>query len=192
VLTLQAFLAKFPPGAVQPASPALLGAYRRILPEALLQLWEQVGLGQYAGGLLTLVDPREYAPALQGWLMQDQLSPDRVPIALSAFGTIMYYRRLGEDASDVAYIDPHHSETGVLSWSLEHFFNQSLTDPGVRDSLLHEPLFVDCLERHGPLSAGQMYTFVPALALGGKVDARHTEPADALVQLDFLLQLARG
>jgi hypothetical protein len=192
MLNLQPFLDQFLPGVVQPASPELLGAYRGVLPESLLELWEQVGLGQYAGGLLTLIDPREYAPALQGWLMAPKPNPDRVPIALNAFGTIIYYRRLGEQGEDVAYIDPHHSESGVLNWSLEGFFNDSLTDPGVRDSLLHESLFADCLDLHGPLATGEMYTFVPALALGGSFGASHTGRADALVQLDFLLQLARG
>lgn len=192
MLRLQPFLDRFPPTDVRPASAGLLQAYRGVLPEALLQLWAHAGPGQYAGGLLTLLDPREYAPTLQGWLMRDRPSPDRVPVALGAFGTLFYYRKLGEHAEDLAFIDPHRSGTGILSWSLEGFFNETLTDPEGRGPLLQEVLFAECLRLHGPLGAGEMYAFVPALALGGAPDAAHTARTDARAHLEFLLQLGRG
>ena len=191
-LTLQPFLNRYPPSRVQRADPELLRAYRRVLSESLLDVWEQVGLGQYADGLLTLIDPRQYAATLQGWLMRDSPDPDRVPLALSAFGTLLYYRRLSGRDEDVAYIDTVYSASAVVAWSLDACFNEVLCSEGGAEALLAPELFSECRELHGPLQPGQIYAYVPALSLGGSADARHAQPSDALVHLDMLLQLAQG
>lgn len=54
--------------------------------------------------------------------MKDQPDMTRLPIAISAFGLVFYYRLLSEDGDeDVSFIDPHNSDIGVTAWSLTDF-----------------------------------------------------------------------
>ncbi|HSC80585.1 MAG TPA: GAD-like domain-containing protein [Chitinolyticbacter sp.] len=192
-LSLQPFLECHPPADdVCPAPDELLARYRGQLPEPLLALWQRVGLGRYGNGLITLVNPDDYKDQLYGWLMYDEEDPSRLPIAVTAFGLLIYYRRLGEDAEDVAYIDPNLREAGVLAWSLEAAFNEALCSTETQAELLDAELFAAALTRLGLLRAGQSYCFVPALALGGAKTPEQLEIGDAAVQLDLLLQLANG
>jgi hypothetical protein len=152
-LALQRFVSRHPPGAdVQPAASELVAAYRGVLPDALLELWTQIGLGRY--GLLEIINPDEYADVLAGWLMRPQAALDRVPVAISAFGRLFYYRRLQEDAEDIAFLEPHYWQTGVLEWLLEGSFNETLCDEEAITDLLEPELYAECLRLHGPLEAG--------------------------------------
>jgi hypothetical protein len=190
---LQPFIETHAPSArVKPAPSDLVARFRGVLPDSLLDLWSTVGLGFYGDGLIQLVNPEEYANVLTGWLLLPAPNPNRVPIALSAFGTIFYYRKLAEDAEDVALINPHLHQSDVLDWSLSDFFNGTLCDPDGGSELLEPELLMACLTRHGPLAENQMYYPVPALALGGAMHADSMDRGDARVHLEFLLQLAQG
>jgi hypothetical protein len=117
----------------------------------------------------------------------------RLPIALSAFGTIFYYRRLGDEGDeDVSFLDPHTSESGDLAWSLEEFFNGWCCDGGVISDFLDAGMANDVANDKGALESDQMYFFVPALRLGGDRTVRCAERGDAVVHLDLLLQMALG
>ena len=190
---MQNFLAHYTPTQTTPAAPALIEAYRGLLPDALLELWRIGGIGQYNDGLLNVIDPDRYKDVLWGWLMREEEDPSRLPIAISAFGTIFYYRRLSDEGDeDVASIDPHTSGGEVLIWSLEDFFNETLCDPEFVEQDLEAPLFRDALAAQGPLAPDQMYCPVPALRLGGSKRADALDRGDAATHLDFLLQLALG
>jgi len=177
---------------VSAASPGTIDRWTGILPGCLLELWTVHGFGSYGGGLIQLVDPADYAESLGGWLGRAG-SDDRVPIALTAFGTMLYYRRLGQEGEhDIAYIDPHRAAAGVVSWDAESFFNETLLDDGTAAPLLDRALFDAVKARLGPPDPGEMYCFVPALRLGGGGAADSVQRVNAAVHLDILLQLVQG
>jgi hypothetical protein len=189
---LEPFVTKHPPGKdVRVADLALVAAYRGVLPDALLELWTDVGLGRYGGGLIQLVDPRAFEDVLAGWLMRPAPSPDRVPVAISAFGRVFYYRKLPNGAEDVAFLEPHDRLSGVLEWSLEGSFNGVLTDDEAVAELLEPDLYAACTARLGALEDNEIFYPVPALALGGTWDAAAMGKGDARVHLELLLQLAQ-
>jgi hypothetical protein len=189
-LKLQAFVTKHAPdSSVKPPSAALVQSYRGILPDALLELWERVGLGRYGAGAIQLINPDEYKPALYGWLMLATPNPDRIPIAISAFGKLFYYRKLAERAEDVAFIDPHWRSTDVVNWSLEDFFNDSMCDDDIIEDVLQSELFGECTAKYGGLAEGEIYFYVPALVLGGSESVDSMGQGNALVHLELLLQM---
>ena len=192
---LQAFLDCFPPDeGVRPAPTELLERFRGVLPDSLLSLWAGPGLGWYGGGLLQLVDPLDHLETLGGWLTRDLSDLSRVPVALTAFGKLVYYRRLGEGVEDVSVLDPHRPAGGaeVLAWSLDDAFNEALCDPEVQKDVLDRDLARQAALRLGQLEPGEMFFYVPALMLGGNDDLASVSKGSAPVHLDFLLQLALG
>jgi hypothetical protein len=193
-IQLQKFIEKHQPGpGCQPTDSEKISRYKDHLPETLLELWKEAGFGLYGDGLIQIIDPDIYRENLRGWLMREEEDMSRLPIAISAFGDLFYYRKLSEDDDeDVSFIDPHTSEGGDLVWSLEEFFNQWCCDEEIIGNFLTEDMFREAASRKGLLEQNQIYYFVPALRLGGSRSLEHTDRGNAVVHLDILLQLALG
>lgn len=193
---LRAFLASYPPASdCIPASQELLQRYQKLLPESMLAVWRDHGFGHYGDGLLTLVNPDDYLSTLEDWLLMDRdddQPPCRIPLALTAFGELIYLRLLADDEIDISTLNPHNSTGAVHDWSLEDFFNDSICKSELRDSLLQADLFAATHARLGARTSEQIYYPVPALRLGGHWAADSMESGNALVHLDFQLQLALG
>lgn len=58
------------------------------------------------------------------------------------------------------------------------------------ENFLNKHMQTAATEKNGALEKNQIFTFVPALKLGGRRSAEHTDRCNADCQLDFLLQLA--
>ncbi|MDH5178167.1 MAG: DUF1851 domain-containing protein [Gammaproteobacteria bacterium] len=191
-IQLQKFIEKHTPGEnLQKADPEKTARYREYLPGPLLELWAEYGFGLYGGGLIQVIDPDLYRDNLWGWLMREEEDMSRLPIALSAFGDIFYYRLLSDDGDeDVAFLDPHTSEGECIVWSLEEFFNEWCCDEEVVSEFLNLGMFQESVAAKGQLEENQFYYFVPALRMGGARSVAGIDRGDAVVHLDFLLQLA--
>ncbi len=191
---LAPFLQRHPPAAgVKPATAEQLARYADHLPAPLLALWRQHGFGFYGRGLIQLIDPDLYSENLWGWLMRDEPDMERLPIALSAMGTLFYYRRLSEDGDeDVSFLNPHTSESGCTVWSLEQFFNEWLDDPDNQVDHLHAETLDAMVAKAGVLERDQMYFHEPALRLGGDGRLDGIARGSAPVHLGLLLDLALG
>jgi hypothetical protein len=189
-IVLQKFIDIHKPDAgAQLASEALIANYKTHLPACLLELWKEKGFGLYSNGLIQIINPELYKETLWGWLMRDE-DMTRIPIAISAFGVIFYYRKLSDQGDeDVCFLDPHDSRGHDINWSLESFFNDSCCDSQFISEHLAKDMFDEAVGLHGKLPPNQMYCFVPALRLGGDRSAQSSRPGDANVQLNILLQL---
>ena len=103
---LSTFVQHHPP--IEPmtrASAQLLDAYAGRVPDSVLALWRAHGLGRYGASGLRLVDPREWQAVLDRWIVSPPDDAQRVPIALTPFGCLVYWRKLGPSDEDVASID---------------------------------------------------------------------------------------
>ena len=52
-----------------------------------------------------LVDPRDYMHSLYTWLGKQDFN--KIPIMVSAFGDIFYYRNLDDNENDVSMLNIH-------------------------------------------------------------------------------------
>lgn len=157
-LTLHRFVKAHPPSRqVAPASRELVSAYEGVLPASLLDLWRRKGLGFYGDLQLALIDPRPWQSVLDRWIVSPPDAVRRVPIALTPFGTLLYYRNLAETAEDVAYIDPVSKKTGELAWSLDDFFNTFLCEQDALEALISPALARSAREACEALAPGEVY-----------------------------------
>ena len=191
-MQLQTFINKFPVDQVgNTVSPETVKKYQAYLPEALLELWQNHGFGFYGNGLLQIINPELYQDVLWSWLMKDQPDMTRLPIAISAFGLVFYYRLLSEDGDEyISFIDPHNSEIGVTAWSLTDFFNDWICDDEIIEQFLEKSALAKAQTQYGKLVDNQMYCYLPALRLGGRASDLNLDKGDAATHLDFLYQLA--
>jgi hypothetical protein len=156
-LALRQFINAHPARAVSSVSDDLVAAYDGALPASLLELWRKKGLGLYGDAQLALIDPRQWQPVLDRWIVSPPSETQRIPIALTPFGALLYYRRLTDTDEDVAYIDPVSKGTGDLAWSLDDFFNRFLCDRTSLDSLVPPDMLKAARNECGPLAPGEVY-----------------------------------
>lgn len=187
-MILQKFIDECAPGVRVNADECVIQKYATLLPLHIIELWRRYGFGFYGTNGLQVINPDLYLQNLWGWLGQEE-NYNRIPIALSAFGTIFYYRKLSGDDHDISYINPHNSFSGVLSWDVGSFFNDLVLNRDVQNELLDAALLSELSTTAEALQVGEIYSFFPALRLGGAKEKAYVKKCDALVQLDFLLQL---
>ena len=176
-LALHRFVNAHPPAQqVSPASEALIAAYEGMLPAGLIELWRRKGLGFYGDLQLALIDPQAWQSVLDRWVVAAPRPVQRIPIALTPFGILLYYRKLTATDEDVSYIDPVSKKSGVLALSLDDFFNRIACGNDTLETIVSPSLAHSARRQCGPLAAGEVYeideTLLAAQTLSAKkVDA---------------------
>ena len=169
------------------ASPELLEAYKGRVPEALLNLWKTHGFGKYGNGLLEIVNPKDFEPTLWTWLGREV--DTYVPIAISAFGELFYYRKLTDTDEDVCIVDIQYRKIETLAWGLDLFFEDFLLDKEMREEWLREKLFNEAMLKEKQLAPNEVFTFAPVFAMGGKAELKYLKRGNAQVYQDIVFQM---
>jgi hypothetical protein len=100
---------------------------------------------------------------LDRWIVSPPGAARRVPIAVTQFGAIVYYRKLTETDEDIATLDPTTRSSAVLSWNLIDFFNCFMCDAKRVDVLMPPQLHKVARREVGLLAAGEVYHADPKL-----------------------------
>ena len=182
------FLEKFPPNdnLVKPTDE-ILEWYSGKLPEEILNFWKEYGFGNYANGLIKIIEPSDYMDSLYTWLGGQDFN--KLPILVSAFGDIFYYRKLSDTESDINILDIHYRDINVCAYSFEEFFNDYIIDKEICEEVLKEKLFAQSISTKGDLEFEEIFFFVPALALGGSETIEKIDKDDASTHQQILFQL---
>lgn len=168
-------------------SEDILKKYENKVPPLLLDLWKEDGFGKYNDGLIETFNPQDFEDNLWTWLGREV--ENYVPFAITGFGELIYYRKLSATDEDVCMIDIQYRKIENLSWSLEGFFEDFLTDIEERLPWLRENLFQEAIEEKGILAPQEVFTFTPILALGGAEELKYLQKGNAQVYQDLVFQM---
>ena len=186
-MILDPFLHHYTPFESIPADQEVIRKYESIIPVALIELWKNHGLGKYNDGILEICNPSEYQDTLWTWLGKEV--DTYVPIALSGFGCLFYYRKLTESDEDVCILNPHYRKISVCTWSLVDFFNTYLCNADIISTILKKDLFQQATEKFGILKQNEIFYFAPALVIGGAEDIKYVDKGIGKVHLHLLFQM---
>lgn len=167
----------------------LLEFAKQMLPPEIVYLWTEYGFGDYGDGLIKVVDPRDYMDSLYSWLGSQDFH--KIPIMVSAFGDIFYYRKLENDENDVSLLDIHYRRIDVCAYSYEEFFEKYISNTEIKEKVLRKNLFDQAVEKLGSLKYNEAFFFVPALVLGGGEDIKYVSKGDAYTHQHLLLELGK-
>ena len=182
------FISIFPPpvDVIKPTDQTL-DRFKDILPEELLDFWKEFGFGNYGNGFIKVINPEEYSSSLYEWLGKEDAS--RVPILITAFGDIFFYRKLSANDEDVSFLDIHYRDIDACVWSLEEFFGSYIVDEGIIDEVLKKELFELAVSKKGGIAFDEIYYFVPALVMGGEEDVKYIDKGKGVVHQSLLFQM---
>ena len=182
------FIKKYKPGKhLQKPDEEILNFGNQMLPKELIKLWEDYGFGAYGDGIIKVVDPREYMHSLYSWLGQENLS--RLPIIVTAFGDIFYYRKLANNENDVSLLNIHYRRTEACGASYQDFFERYILDKGVIKKVLRADLYQQAVKKLGRLGDKEIFFFTPALVLGGGENIAYIEKGNGAVHQQVLLAI---
>ena len=174
-------------GSIIPAAPVtdgeLLGRYRNRLPEVLLEEWQISGFAGFSNGFIWLTNPEEMQFAVVEW----GLDTAWLIFGRTAFGDLLVW-----DGENVRCVFVHYGTVEWLADSLQMLFDFQLCDDPFLDEVLRSPKFSEALERLGAVAQDEMYTYVPALVLGGDESVEQLKKVKMREQLLLLSQLHRG
>lgn len=187
------------PAGVAPSAAADLGRYAGQLPQALLDLWATHGQGLMLDGKFQFCDPVRFAPLARLIFGNDpDLPAARCHIfGYSAFGTLLVWNEDHDDIR-VSLVDATASSLALtgkasplapdIAISLPLFqLDADVFDAYDQDG---KPLFARSRKALGKLKPGQVYGFVPMLALGGSRRLENLKVVSALEHFAMLAQAA--
>lgn len=174
----------------------IMNFYKNKVPNLLIEIWKKEGFSLFNKGLFQLVNPKQYEENLWTWLGKEV--PYYAPFAITGFGDIFYFKNLPQDdfnveaglKEEICLIDIQHRRIKHLTWDLESFFNDWLTNEENRKEWLGEDLFNQALLIKGKLTTNEIFTFTPALALGGVKELNYLQKGNAIVYQKLIFQLS--
>lgn len=158
-IQLDAFIKAHPPhpGNVPP-SCAVLQRYKSLLPSALLELWRIHGLGYYGESMLGVLNPDLWQASMNQWILNADDGTPRIPILITPFGTLLYYRSRPDEGETICALDIFERNVFDLGWDFLECFNKDFTDPDWLEDLVPVEAFERAKKRAGMLDRGQVYT----------------------------------
>ncbi|SFN61240.1 hypothetical protein SAMN03159304_00466 [Pseudomonas sp. NFACC24-1] len=180
-------------------SDSQIAKYRKVLPDALLDYWQEEGWCGYANGLFWTVNPDDYKDLLDMWLSGTEFPQidNYHVIARSAFGTLYAW---GEKYNQKILVScPTGSIVALMSklkmpnkdpdLALQTFFAMSDKERYDLEDNQGEFLFERALEKLGALGEREVYGFEPALFFGGTASLDQLVKCNLEVHLTILRQM---
>lgn len=184
------FIEKFKPVVnLQKPDEEILNFGKQMLPKEIIELWEEYGFGEYGDGLLKVVDPREYMNSLYTWLGQKDFN--KIPIIVTAFGDIFYYRKLEDNENDVSLLNIHYRKVEACGYSYQEFFEKYILDEDIIKNVLRADLYKQAVKELGKLDYKDIFFFIPALVLGGREELKYIKKGNGAIHHQVLLQIGQ-
>ncbi|WP_064684012.1 GAD-like domain-containing protein [Rhizobium bangladeshense] len=173
-----------------------VGPYRGRVPEALIDCWQQNGIGTILDGYFQFCDPARYSGVVRRVFAGDpEIHPEQTHVlGFGAFGTIIAWNEVYQNVT----IDLVNGQV-----SCQALVNGKTYDPNIAVTsevmLLDDPtfdeydadaqkLFKPARSKLGKLGMGQIYGFRPILALGGNRALANLSICEALPHMAILAQ----
>ena len=174
--------------------------YRGILPDRLLEYWQEIGFSGYLDGLFWIVNPADYDDVLERFLESTdfpELDTYHV-IARDAWGSLHLW---GEKTGDSLAITSMNNwmrtrqgytsdiAKGEANKCIELFF--AFTKPKNENTQAEngKPMFESAFKAHGELAEDELFAFNPFLFMGGNKTVKDISKENIFVHLNLIADM---
>ena len=198
------FLEKFgEPRKTQSVTQELLNKYRGKLPDRLLEYWQEYGFCSFKDGLFWIVNPDEYQDTMKTWLKGTGiLEIDTFHVfSRSGFGSLyLWGEKTGHswriDIRDAEIFHKKNYEKDILNGKsseliMTFFSITAINSIDLEDVDTDESIFESAVEKFGSLKQDEMFTFEPALFLGGEQTLKTVNKVNFFIQSEILASMGQ-
>lgn len=147
----------------------LISQYEEKLPQKIIYIWKNYGLGTFYNGYLKIINPNEYKELIEKTYFQGNVS---IPIFATAFGDIITW----EKNQFIGIIKYRYGEKDVISDGFD-FFYEDLLDGEFDDTDFNIKKYKEALNKYGMLEYDECFGYVPLIAMGGKESVENIKKA---------------
>lgn len=147
----------------------LISQYEEKLPQKIIYIWKNYGLGTFYNGYLKIINPNEYKELIEKTYFQGNVS---IPIFATAFGDIITW----EKNQFIGIIKYRYGENDVISDEFD-FFYEDLLDGEFDDTDFNIKKYKEALNKYGMLEYDECFGYVPLIAMGGKESVENIKKA---------------
>ncbi len=151
------------------------------LPEELLNIWSDLGLGTFMSGYMKIIDPKVYQDILQDSYFRGDVS---IPIIITGLGDILTW----EKNEYIGMVKFRKTQFEIISHGFEYFFDD-LTDDFYMGKYFNVPQYEEALAKYGALKFDECFGYVPLLGLGGPEDVNHLDKVKIIEHIALITQL---
>lgn len=147
----------------------LISQYEEKLPQKIIYIWKNYGLGTFYNGYLKIINPNEYKELIEKTYFQGNVS---IPIFATAFGDIITW----EKNQFIGIIKYRYGENDVISDGFD-FFYEDLLDGEFDDTDFNIKKYKEALNKYGMLEYDECFGYVPLITMGGKESVENIKKA---------------
>ena len=159
----------------------LLQRYKTILPDELIEIWEDNGLARLMGGYLKVVNPEDYQELLKETYYRGNIS---VPILVTAFGDIVTF----EEGQYIGMVKYKNGNFVMLAKNFKRFI-QNLGDDYFLEKYFQIPQYIEAVNKLGKLEQDECFGYVPLLGLGGSEKIQNLKKVKIREYIELISQL---
>ncbi|SFJ14474.1 GAD-like domain-containing protein [Jannaschia pohangensis] len=168
------------------------------LPKVMPEYWHQLGFSVFQKGFFQIVNPETYASVVAAWIKDTDLEAlDRFhAVTMTAFGEVhLWGEKVGRHFTitplqDGMILNRSNNETDIATGKGEVMAEGTFFRTPLKPDSFAGKLFASALARLGPLGLDQMYGLVPAIPIGGQIDADNLQIVSAPEHLMMLAGLS--
>lgn len=133
--------------------------YTGKVPEELIDIWKQFGLGSFMDGYLKVINPDDFVEILKASYFRADIS---IPVLATAFGDIITW----EKNEFVGMVQYRYGKNEIMISDFDLFLFL-LKDEGFIKEYFQIEMYKKAVCELGELAYDECYGYVPLLALGG-------------------------
>jgi hypothetical protein len=154
-----------------------------LLPDMLIEFWEEYGIGRFSNGFLYLCDPVAKKTILNFFFPNQEV----YPLVITSFGDIFF-----TDLKKIYILRSIYGTFKRIASNTEVIFEGSLQDLEYLNEGLNLPFHSAAIQKFGGLEPDQIFGFEPAIAFGGNdEDINSVKKFQMDAHLAFLSQLVQ-
>ena len=154
--------------------------FKEMLPEEMIYVWEEYGLGIFGNGYFRVIDPKVYAGVVEEIYSAGK---ECVPLMVTALGDVLVW-----DDDAVCY-ELIFCRYGIYKLFEEDIFPK-LLDKEFIEGFFEPVNYNEAVKLYGVPDFDECFGYVPLLALGGGETADHLKRCKAREHIYLISQLA--
>ncbi len=162
-------------------SQQTIDKYQDKLPQELIEIWKQYGMGAILDGYIKLIDPEDFRNIVDRSYFR---SKDCIPIIVTGFGDVITW----EKSKYVGAVKYRKGKANIISSGFKYFFHNLIEDCFLEEDLEWYP-YKEAIKIYGGLKYEECFGYVPLLGLGGAERVENIKKVRIREHIELITQL---